>query len=93
MAGTRGGCHPGFRGPRPHQADYLQLAGRQGRFHPATLRPYPEYSRANSYPSSPFPPRRARPGPDPHIEYMLGGWVLGEILLNFQYSSINFVKF
>ena len=27
--------------------------------------PYPEYSRANSYPWSPFPPRRARPGPGP----------------------------
>ena len=27
---------------------------------------YPEYSRANSYPWSPFPPRRARPGPGPH---------------------------
>ena len=26
-------------------------------------RAYPEYSRANSYPWSPFPPRRARPGP------------------------------
>ena len=30
------------------------------RFSP--LRPYPECSRANSYPWSPFPPRRARPG-------------------------------
>jgi len=30
------------------------------------LRPYPEHSRANSYPWSPFPPRRARPGPGPH---------------------------
>ena len=27
---------------------------------------YPEYSRANSYPWSPLPPRRARPGPGPH---------------------------
>ena len=27
---------------------------------------YPEYSRDNSYPRSPFPPRRARPGPGPH---------------------------
>ena len=50
------------------------------RFHPRTtlgpcisrwvcgvcVRPYPEYSRANSYPWSPFPPRRARPGPGPH---------------------------
>ena len=33
---------------------------------PPPLRPYPEYSRANSYPWSPFPPRRARPGPCPH---------------------------
>jgi len=31
-----------------------------------SLRPYPEYSRANSYPWSPFPPRRARPGPGAH---------------------------
>ena len=30
---------------------------------PRPLRPWPEYSRANSYPWSPFPPRRARPGP------------------------------
>jgi len=29
-------------------------------------RPYPEYSRANSYPCSPSPPRRARPRPGPH---------------------------
>ena len=29
-------------------------------------RPCPEDSRANSYPWSPFPPRRARPGPGPH---------------------------
>ena len=29
---------------------------------------YPEYSRANSYPWSPFPPRRARSGPGPHSE-------------------------
>ena len=28
--------------------------------------PYLEYSRANSYPWIPFPPRRARPGPGPH---------------------------
>ena len=28
--------------------------------------PYPAYSLANSYPWSPFPPRRARPGPGPH---------------------------
>jgi len=27
---------------------------------------YPEYSRANSYPWSPFPPRWARAGPGPH---------------------------
>jgi len=27
---------------------------------------YPEYSRANSYPWSPFPPRRAHPGPGPY---------------------------
>ena len=33
---------------------------------PKVLRPYPEYSRANSYPWSPFPPRRACPGPGPH---------------------------
>ena len=33
-----------------------------------TLRPYPEYSRANSYPWSPPPPRRARPGPGPHTQ-------------------------
>ena len=31
------------------------------------LRPYPESSRANSYPWSPFPPRRARPGPSPYM--------------------------
>ena len=37
----------------------------------AALRPYPEYSRANSYPWSPFHPRRARPGPGPH---KVGGW-------------------
>jgi len=30
------------------------------------LRPHPDYSRANSYPLSPFPPRRTRPGPGPH---------------------------
>ena len=30
------------------------------------LRPYPKYSRANSYHWSHFPPRRARPGPGPH---------------------------
>ena len=27
---------------------------------------YPEYSRADFYPWSPFPPRQARPRPDPH---------------------------
>ena len=31
-----------------------------------SLCPCLEYSRANSYPWSPFPPRRARPGPGPH---------------------------
>ena len=31
-----------------------------------TLRPYPEYCRANFYPWSSFPSRRARPGPGPH---------------------------
>jgi len=36
-----------------------------------TLRPYPEYSRANSYPWSPPPPRRARPGPGPHSHALL----------------------
>jgi len=30
------------------------------------LRSYPKYSRAKSYPWSPFPPRRARPGPGRH---------------------------
>jgi hypothetical protein len=30
------------------------------------LCPCPEYCRANSYPWSSFPPRRARPGPGPH---------------------------
>ena len=38
-------------------------------FIPADTGPYasyPEYSRANSYPWSPSPPRRARPGPGPH---------------------------
>ena len=30
------------------------------------LRPYPEYSRANSYPWSPSPSRRSRPGPGLH---------------------------
>ena len=30
------------------------------------VRPYPEYSRDNSYSWSPFLPRRARPGPGPH---------------------------
>ena len=34
--------------------------------HCEALRPYLESSRANSYPWSPFPPRRARPGPGPH---------------------------
>jgi hypothetical protein len=29
-------------------------------------KPYPESSRADSYPWSPFPSRRARPGPGPH---------------------------
>jgi len=29
---------------------------------------FPGYSRANSYPWSPFLPRRARPGPGPHME-------------------------
>jgi hypothetical protein len=32
------------------------------RLRPCPLRPYPEYSRVNSYPS---PPRLARPGPGP----------------------------
>ena len=36
------------------------------------LRPYPEYSRANPYPWSPFPPRRARPGPGPHKQRNAG---------------------
>ena len=35
------------------------------------LRPYSEYSRANSYPWRPFPPRRARPGPGPHTKHPL----------------------
>jgi len=30
---------------------------------------YPKYSRANSYPWSPFPSRRVRPGPGPHREH------------------------
>ena len=30
----------------------------------------PEYSRAYLYPWSPFPPRRARPGPGPHMAWL-----------------------
>ena len=42
-------------------------------------RPHPEYSRANSYPWSPFSPRRARPGPGPHTpsRVVVGMWVSG----------------
>ena len=36
----------------------------------------PEYCRANSYPWSSFPPRRARPGPGPHST---GGWWQGSL--------------
>ena len=35
------------------------------------VRPYPEYSRANSYSWSPPPPRRARPGPGPHTMHAM----------------------
>ena len=37
--------------------------------------PYPEYSR--SYLWSPFPPRRARPGPGPHTTLPLSEWEVG----------------
>jgi len=63
-------------GSGPHRRCVMFLAERRGRTTrrhrrqwPRTtwrLRPYPEYSRANSYPWSPFPPRRARPGSGPH---------------------------
>ena len=35
------------------------------------VRPHPEYSRANSYPWSPFPLRRARPRPGRHTLRLL----------------------
>ena len=43
---------------------------------PLRSRPYPEYSRANSYPRSPLFPGRARPGPGPQT-LLLGApfWV------------------
>ena len=49
-----GGAHLavcGYRAPVIYQDWFLGV------------RPYPEYSRSNSYPWSPFPPMRARPGP------------------------------
>ena len=57
-----------FAKKTPHQQEDLYAA--QVMIHPEDKGPYasyPKYSRANAYPWSPFPPRRARPGPGPRI--------------------------
>ena len=57
---------PGPISARAHRSAIAQHAGAPGNTH--RLRPYPEYSRADSCSWSRFPARRARPGPGPHIE-------------------------
>ena len=49
---------------------YTRTRARASTADAVPFRPYPEYDRANFYPWSPCPPRRARPGPGPHTT----GW-------------------